>query len=65
MESGYIIPTSLMRWASVYLKPWNPPRKKVKVEESRQGIKLNCWAAISENGATKFHIYKETLETRT
>jgi len=54
-----------MRWASVYLKPWNPPRKKVKVEESRQGIKLNCWAAISENGATKFHIYKETLETRT
>ena len=46
-------------------KVWNPPRKKVKVEEPRQDIRLNCWAAISENGATKLHIYKETLETRT
>ena len=46
-------------------KVWNPPRKKVKVEEVRKDIKLNCWAAISYNGATKLHIYENNLTAKT
>jgi len=44
-------------------KVWNPPRKKVKVEVLRKSVRLNCWAAISYNGATSLHIYKGSLDS--
>ncbi len=44
-------------------KVWNPPRKKIKVEYPTKDVRLNCWGAISSQGATSLHIFKETLDS--
>jgi transposase len=47
---------------SNYNKTWTlPTRKKVKTERNSRDVKINCWGAISWNGATSLHIYKENL----
>ena len=43
-------------------KAWSEPQKKVKVEKPLKDIKLNCWGAISRQGATSLYIYKENLK---
>lgn len=42
-------------------KAWHMPRKKVKTEKPSQDVKLNCWAAVSAEGATSLKIFKENL----
>lgn len=44
-------------------KVWIPPRKKVKVDKPKKDVRLNCWGAISYNGATNLHIYKGSLKS--
>ena len=44
-------------------KVWNPPRKQVKVELPKQDVRINCCGAISYNGSTSLHIYKESLKS--
>jgi len=36
----------------------HPSKKKVKVEKIKNYVRLNCWAGITYNGATKLHIHK-------
>ena len=40
---------------------WMGPRKKIKVENPARDIKLNCWGAISKNGSTTLHIFKNNM----
>jgi len=40
---------------------WVPPRKKLKADLPKKNARLNCWGAISTEGATSLHIYTETL----
>lgn len=42
-------------------KVWSQAGKKVKINPPIQNVKLNCWGAISADGATSLHIYKENL----
>lgn len=42
---------------------WTQPGKKVKAEKPIESVKFNCWGAISKNGATSLHIYKENLNS--
>ena len=37
------------------------PLKKIKVKEPEINMKLNCWAAISYDGATSLEIYTDNL----
>ena len=46
-------------------KAWNYPNKRVKVSKPRQNVRLNCWGAVSYEGATSLHIFKETLKATT
>ena len=47
---------------SNYNKTWTlPTRKKLKTEKGARDIKLNCWGAISWEGATSLHIFTENL----
>lgn len=39
-------------------KTWRDPQKKVEVAQPLKDVKLNCWGAISANGATSLHIFK-------
>ena len=43
-------------------KAWSGPYKKVKVENPPKDIKVNCWGAISRNGATSLEIFKDNLK---
>ncbi|HRN71343.1 MAG TPA: IS630 family transposase [Candidatus Woesebacteria bacterium] len=52
-----------MRLSEAYNKKgWTGPYKKLKVEKPRKDIKVNCWGAISKNGATSLEIFTETLD---
>jgi len=42
-------------------KAWSGPEKKIKVEKPQRDVKLNCWGAISRQGATSLHIFKDNL----
>lgn len=42
-------------------KAWQGPNGNLKKKRINQDIKLNCWAAISWNGATSLHIFSENL----
>jgi len=42
-------------------KGWQNPLKKIKVEELEVDVKLNCWAALSYEGATSLKIYTDNL----
>jgi transposase len=44
-------------------KVWSPPGKKVKVTPPDENVKLNCWGAISMEGATPLYIYKQNLNS--
>ena len=39
------------------------PNKKRRTEKPVKDVKLNCWAAISERGATSHEIFKEILKS--
>lgn len=43
-------------------KLWSEPGKKIKISPPETNVKLNCWAAISAEGATSLHIYEENLK---
>jgi transposase len=43
-------------------KSWQDPIKKIKVELPEYDVKLNCWAAISYEGATSLEIFKDNLK---
>jgi transposase len=46
-------------------KAWTSSRKRVKVDSPINNVRLNCWGAISAQGATSLHIYKTTLKSDT
>jgi hypothetical protein len=47
-------------------KAWiSTGKKKVITKRENQDVKLNCWGAISYNGATSLHIYKTNLRNDT
>ena len=37
--------------------------EKLKVEKPRENIKLNCWGAISRQGATSIEIFENNLNS--
>lgn len=43
-------------------KTWGLPYKKLKTEKPLQDIKINCWGAISFEGATSLHIFRDNLD---
>ena len=43
-------------------KAWSGPNKKVKIVKPAKDIKLNCWGAISRNGATSLEIFENNLK---
>lgn len=43
-------------------KVWHPPNKKVKVSKPDRDVRLNCWGAVSAQGATSLHIFKGSLD---
>jgi len=43
-------------------KGWMQPQKKLKVERVDKDVKLNCWGAISWQGATSLHIFSDNLK---
>lgn len=46
-------------------KAWTYPGKRVKISKPREDVRVNCWGAISYNGATSLHIYKGSLKAET
>ena len=42
-------------------KAWQGPNGTLKKKRINHDIKLNCWGAISWNGATSLHIFSENL----
>jgi len=42
-------------------KLWLLPEEELRVERISQDVKLNCWGAISWNGATSLHIFFQNL----
>jgi len=40
---------------------WSKPGKKLKTDQPRKDIKLNCWGGISRNGSTSLHIFQKNL----
>ena len=45
-------------------KAWQTPTEKV-IKKNRENIKLNCWGAISAQGATSLDIYEKTTNGNT
>jgi len=43
-------------------KLWVLPGEEVKIEKVDQEVKVNCWGAISWNGATTLHIFSQNLK---
>jgi len=43
-------------------KGWQNPLGKIKVQVPEVDVKLNCWAAISYEGATSFEIFTDNLK---
>lgn len=43
-------------------KAWMPPLKRIKYTKPENNVRLNCWGAISFNGATELYIYKGGLK---
>jgi len=43
-------------------KGWGGPRKKLKAEKPKKDVRVNCWGAISQNGATSLEIWTGTLD---
>lgn len=41
---------------------WMPPRQRIKCTKPKQNVRLNCWGAISCNGATDLYIFKGGLK---
>ncbi len=54
----------LSKILSLKNKIWNIPGKKVKTERITTDVKLNCWGAISWNGATSLQIYTQNLNNK-
>ena len=44
------------------IKTWSGPQKKVKIDKPLADVKVNCWGAISKNGATSLEIYRGNLK---
>ena len=42
-------------------RAWQPPAEKIRKKSSTENVKLNCWGAISAQGATSLEIYKKGM----
>ena len=45
-------------------KMWISPQQQVQTDVIGQDVKVNCWGAISWNGATSLHIFFDNLNKR-
>ena len=52
---------SLVEAHNIYA--WMAPRKQVKIAKPAKNVKLNCWGAISQTGATSLEIFKRPNKT--
>ena len=42
-------------------RAWQPPTEKLRKKAVTENVKLNCWGAISAQGATSLEIYKKGM----
>ena len=47
------------------MKAWQSTAEKIKKRNRTENVKLNCWGAISTNGATSLDIYEKTTNGNT
>ena len=43
-------------------KTWARNHQSMEIETPQQDVRINCWGAISFQGATSLSIYKETMK---